>query len=186
MAGAAAAEVELMAGEDERRARFLQLIEQYGPALRRLAGAYLERAADREDLFQEIAVALWQALPGYRGEASERTWLYRIAHNVAITSSTKVKRRSRREDDLPMDAPLRSGAPDAEQQILRQEKRSLLESAIRGLAIVDREIVLLHLEGLSYAEMEAVSGLTESALATRLSRIRSRLKDQIQGKEGRR
>ena len=134
--------------EDENRACFLRLIDEYGPALRRLSNVYLERKADREDLFQEVAIALWQALPKFRGDASERTWLYRIAHNVAITASTKVNRRSRREDDLPESAPIPSPAPHAEQQLLQEEKRQLLERAIRSLPIVDREIILLHLEGL--------------------------------------
>ena len=76
---------------------FVRLLEQYEPALRRLAGGYAEREADREDLFQDIAVGLWQAIPKFRGEASERTWLYRIAHNIAISSSARLRRRSGKE-----------------------------------------------------------------------------------------
>jgi RNA polymerase sigma factor (sigma-70 family) len=180
-----AAEVQPMVREDENRACFLRLIDEYGPSLRRLSSAYVERNADREDLFQEIAIALWQALPRFRGDSSERTWLYRIAHNVAITASAKVHRRSRRENDLPQAAPIPSPAPHAEQQLLQEEKRQLLERAIRNLHIVDREIVLLHLEGLSYSELEEISGLSKSALGAKLSRIRTKLEEEIQRKEHR-
>ena len=52
-------------------------------SIRRLCAAYAFSAADREDLFQDIFLAVWRALPGFRGDSSVRTWLYRIAHNVA-------------------------------------------------------------------------------------------------------
>src|SRR5271157_3657211 len=87
-----------------RRETFLRLISEYRGAMRRLAAVYVNDSRDREDLVQEIAVALWQAIPKFRGEASERTWLYRIAHNTAITASTKLRRRGRTEsevDELP-------------------------------------------------------------------------------------
>lgn len=110
------------AGED-RKAVFLRIYAQYAPALERLAGAYAATREDREDLVQEIAAALWRALPGYRAEASERTWLYRIAHNVAISATVKQRKRKRREvvPEPPFDPPL-AGA-NAEQDLLAEEKR---------------------------------------------------------------
>ncbi len=85
-----------IAGEDPKAA-FLRIFEEYAPAIERLAGAYAAAREDREDLVQEIAAALWRALPGYRAEASQRTWLYRIAHNVAITATFKQRQREKRE-----------------------------------------------------------------------------------------
>jgi RNA polymerase sigma-70 factor, ECF subfamily len=163
---------------------FLTLMEQYGPALRRLAGAYVIQPPDREDLFQEIAVAIWQAIPKFRGESSERTWLYRIAHNVAISSSAKLRRKKQREESIPESFDRPSVSSDAEQDLLKEEKRRLLIGSIRDLPAVDRQIVLLHLEGLSYVEIEEVTGLSETAIATRLTRIREKLKARIQSREG--
>jgi RNA polymerase sigma factor (sigma-70 family) len=166
----------------DARAAFLRLFEQYGPALERLAGAYVARAEDREDLVQEIAAALWRALPAYRGEASERTWLYRIAHNTAITASIKQRKRESREIAAePVDCP--SSGASAEQELLTSEKRRLLVEAIRGLPPPDRQITILHLEGLSGAEIEEVTGLSESAVAARLTRIREKLRKMIRAKE---
>jgi RNA polymerase sigma-70 factor (ECF subfamily) len=159
---------------------FLRLMDQFEPALRRLAGGYAVQQADREDLFQEIAVALWQAIPEYRGDATERTWLYRIAHNVAISSSVRLRSRGRREEGMPAAFDHPSAAMNSEDEVLQSEKRSMLLEAIRSLAAIDRQLVLLHLEGLSYAEIEEISGLSQSAIAARLSRLRDKLKEKIQ------
>lgn len=163
----------------DRRAAFVRLFEQYAAALERLAGADAAHREDREDLLQDIAAALWKALPCYRGEASERTWLYRIAHNVAITASVKRRRREQREV-IPEDAPEPPpAAAAAEQNLIDQERRDALLEAIRALALDDRQITVLHLEGLSGAEIEKVTGLSEGAVATRLTRIRDKLRKLI-------
>jgi RNA polymerase sigma factor (sigma-70 family) len=157
-------------------------------ALRRLAAAYAEQEADREDLFQEIAVGLWQAIPKFRGDASERTWLYRIAHNIAISSSARLRRRSGTKEALPEEKDYPSSI-DGEQEILRSEKRVLLLQAARSLPAIDRQIVLLHLEGLNYAQIEEISGISQSAIGSRLSRLRDSLHEKIQtagrGSDGR-
>ena len=183
MVGQEVVETRPIAPSGGERETFLRLICQYEPALRRLVGAYLERAADREDLFQDIAVALWQATSKFRGESSERTWLYRIAHNVAISSSAKLRRVRRKEEHIPMPFDRPSTSPGAEQELLHEERRLLLVESIRDLPMIDRQIVLLHLETLSYAEIEEVTGLSETAIATRLTRIREKLKVKIGSKE---
>lgn len=167
----------------DRQETFVRLIEQFESALRRLAAAYLVQQSHREDLFQEIALALWQATPHFRKESSERTWLYRIAHNVAISFSARMRRQGKREEALPEELDHPSPAVGAEQGLLREEKRRALVESIRHLAATDRQIILLHLEGLSYMEIVEVSGLSENAIATRLTRIRAKLKEEIQRKE---
>ena len=180
MTGEMAVEGAMEQAEPDRRSAFLALYERYSPALRRLAGAYVVTPQDREDLVQEIATAVWQALPKYRRDASERTWLYRIAHNVAITASSKLRQRGMREG-APVDLP--SATRSAEQQLLAEEKRRLLLDAVRDLPAPDRQVVVLHLEGLSYAEIEEVTGLSQGAVAVRLTRVRERLRKAIRAKE---
>ena len=183
MVAEAVAETALVSQEPDRDDVFLRLIEQFEPALRRLAAAYFDREADRADLFQDIALALWQAIPSFRRESSERTWLYRIAHNVAISSSAKTHRQAKREEFLSEEFEHPSAAAGAEQGLLLGEKRRALVDSIRRLAATDRQIMLLHLEGLSYADIEEVSGFSETAVATRLSRIRAKLKEEIRKRE---
>ena len=86
-AGAVESEVELATEtpKDELQRRFTELLGANGPALGRLAASYTRSAGDRDDLFQEIALAIWRALPRFRGECSERTFIFRIAHNRAIS-----------------------------------------------------------------------------------------------------
>jgi RNA polymerase sigma factor (sigma-70 family) len=166
-----------------QRGTFLRLIADFEPALRRLAAAYFDQSPDREDLFQEIAIALWKAIPNFRGDSTERTWLYRIAHNVAISSSARARSRGRREEWVHPGFERPSGTPNAEQQALRAEKRQQLVDSIRELQGLDRQIILLHLEDLSYAEVAHVTGLSETAVAARLSRIREKLRIAVRRKE---
>lgn len=165
-------------------ARFCELFEAYQPALRRLVSAYVLNAADREDLLQEIAAGIWKSLPGFRGESSERTWIYRIAHNIAIRSSSQVRARSAREPGMESAFDHPSGERGAEDALLLSEKQQALIEAIRELPAADRQIVTLHLEGLSAAEIEEVAGVSAGAVATRLTRIRQKLTQRVQGGGG--
>jgi RNA polymerase sigma-70 factor (ECF subfamily) len=206
MDGEAKAVTAVKDSEASRRDTFLRLFAEYGAAMRRLAAVYVNDGRDREDLVQEIAVALWQAIPKFRGEASERTWLYRIAHNTAITAAAKLWRRGKRESalddlpelrdsgaDLPPGTDAGSGAAaanaiaskdaDGDERVIEVQRREWLMRAIRELAAVDRQIVTLHLEELSYREIQEITGMTEGAIATRLSRIRERLAEQIRKQE---
>jgi RNA polymerase sigma-70 factor (ECF subfamily) len=150
----------------EREAKFEQLLDTYAPALRRLCSAYRRDRDAQEDLFQEIAIALWTALPRFRGDASERTWLYRIAHNVALTDSARWQRKRSRE------VPFEEGPPLLSQEDGRREE---LLDAVRRLEPIERELALLYLEGLTTREIGDVLGISEGNAAVRLTRLRQRL-----------
>lgn len=166
----------------EQRHAYENLLERYLPALRRLARSYVRDPLEQEDLLQEVALGLWTALPSFRGEASERTWLYRVAHNTAISYTTGRNRRARREQ--PGETTDHE-APDAspESAAIAAQRRARLWAAIDELPLVDRQIVALHLEGLSASEIEAVTGLSAGNVAVRLTRARRRLTAQVNGEE---
>lgn len=129
--------------------RFGALVLTYGAAIRRLSRVYLSEPADQQDLFQEICLALWTALPRYRGDASERTWVYRVAHNVALTLRGRHQRRLR-------EAPFRDPRSEpADTHDLRLD----LYQLIRRLSAVDRQLITLHLEGLTAREIAEITGL---------------------------
>ena len=146
------------------------MLDKHAASLRRLCSAYRRESADQQDLFQEIAVALWRALPRFRGEASERTWLYRIAHNVALTDFARLQRRRGREYQLTEDPP---AIPAAD------SRRAELLDAVRRLEPVERELALLYLEGLSTREIGDVVGITEGNAAVRPTRLRHRLSEML-------
>ena len=161
-----------------REAAFLRLMEQFQAAIW-LVSVYAAKPADRDDLFQEIALAIWTAIPRFRGESSERTWLYRIAHNVALSHQVRTGRHEVRTRAVESTADWPSQRPHPEQQTLDRERTELLVELARALPAADRQVLLLHLEGLSDAEVAEVSGLTAGAVATRLSRARSRIADKL-------
>jgi len=112
-------------------------------------------------------MALWTALPRFRADASERTWLYRIAHNVALTYSSKRRRENREEQSME--------ALTREPAIADAHREYALFEAVKQLKLVDQQLAILYLEGLSQREMEAVTGLKEDAIAVRLNRLRRKL-----------
>jgi len=160
-----------------------RLMEQYEPALWRLVNSYEVDGARREDLFQEIVLGLCQAIPRFRGDSSERTWLYRIAHNIAASALYSRRRRERSELPIAEAVECFAAAGHPDEALLLREKRDAMLAAIRELPGIDRQVVVLHLEGLNYEEIEHVSGLSQSAIATRLTRIRARLAEAVRKKE---
>lgn len=155
-----------MTGESARKQQFDQLMNTFAGPIQRLCAAYAAGPADREDLFQEIFLAVWRALPAFRGNSSKRTWLYRIAHNVALTWQTRDRRRRTRETALD----------DTIHPAVSTDLRHLaLIQAVARLTPADRALTVLWLEGLSAAEMEDVTGVKAATVAVRLSRIRKQL-----------
>jgi RNA polymerase sigma factor (sigma-70 family) len=151
--------------------RFREIVALYAGAIRRLCAAYARDPADREDLFQDILLAIWKALPGFRGDSSERTWLYRVAHNVALTWQSRDRRTRDQRRDLDEARMQASEPPDA--------RRAVLVDMVARLSPVDRQLVILWLEGLSMPEIEEVSGIRAGTVAVRLTRIRKRLAEMI-------
>ena len=171
--------------DEDQRAKFEDLLQRYLPALRRLVCCYARDAMEKEDhddLLQEIAVGLWTALPRFREDSSERTWVYRVAHNTAISFVTRRRRRSQREQSWTgPDLPAVSTSPES--NVIQDQHRARLSAAVEQLPLADRQIVVLHLEGLSAAEIETVTGVSAGNVATRLTRVRQRLVIKIRGGE---
>ena len=157
--------------------RFRELATAYAPAMRRLCTVYARGSHDREDLFQNIFLALWKALPNYRGDSSERTWVYSIAHNVALTWQARERRWLDRRRDLD-EASNAAEAPPS-------DRRAQLYALISQLPAIDRQIVILWLEGFTGAEIAAVAGMQPNAVAVRLTRIRQSLTETLRTVETR-
>lgn len=164
--------------DPESERRFNALVDAHGPSLMRLAGSYVRDRGEREDLFQEIVIAVWRALPGFRGECSERTFLFRIAHNRCLTYV------ARRRSTSPLDehgVEARDPHPTVEAQLADEQQRERLLNAVRALPLGYRQVVTLMLEGLPYREIAQVMGIGESNVGVRLNRARQLLKDRLKG-----
>jgi RNA polymerase sigma-70 factor (ECF subfamily) len=156
-----------------RENHFNALLEQNLPALRRLAASYAGRTSEQEDLVQEIALALWQALPRFRGESSPRTFLFRIAHNRCLSHLAR-RRPNDSLDALELD-PI-DPADSPEQALGTRQSSERLLDAVRSLPLIQRQVVVLALEDLDYSEIAAVLGISESNVGVRLNRARTQLR----------
>jgi RNA polymerase sigma factor (sigma-70 family) len=160
--------------------RFNRIMSEYGPALARLAFGYERVAGAREELTQEIALAVWQALPHFRGECTERTFVYRIAHNRGLTHVCRRQPAHQPLDELsPLLEPV-DPRPHPEQQVAITHQRDRLRSAIQRLPLAYRQVVMLMLEELPHGEIAEVLGITESNVAVRLNRARKALKEVLE------
>jgi RNA polymerase sigma-70 factor (ECF subfamily) len=154
---------------------FDRLLAGNGAALARLAASYTNSTADRDDLVQEIGLAIWRALPYFRGECSERTFLFRIAHNRAVTHLTQRRLHASAEDvEVP------DPAPGPEAGLVRGQQQERLRRAVHRLPLLYRQVVMLMLEGMDYGEMAQVLGISESNVGARLSRARQLLRDLME------
>jgi RNA polymerase sigma-70 factor (ECF subfamily) len=149
-----------------------EVAEAYGTALERLARAYEVDLEVRRDLVQDIHVALWRSLAGFNGRCSLRTWVYRVAHNVAKSHVTR-QRRSRSQVLVGLEELER--LPDTiEVEISAQRKESLqrLLDLIQQLKFLDRQVMLAYLEGMEATEIGEITGLSAGNVATKIHRIR--------------
>jgi len=121
-----------------------------------------------QDLFQDTLVNLWKGFDGFRGEAKVETWIWRVALNTCVTAERKKRRRGERVP-LEMAGDLFADTDDDSKQI-RQ-----LYSRINKLGVMDRALVLLWLENMSYDDIGAILGLTPQNVSVRLVRVKQRL-----------
>lgn len=149
------------------------MLTEHDGAIRRLIGSYERDPSRRQDLAQDIWLAVWQALPGFRDDCSERTFVYRIAHNRAVSHIEHWQRR--RTDPLDDDAPVVADGPDPERSLSQQQRRERLLAAVQNLPLNLRQVVVLTLEGLSHAEVADIVGITENNVAVRMTRARAEL-----------
>lgn len=160
---------------DAGTAKVQQLYEQavadYGPALKRLARAYEPDNERRRDLLQEIHMALWESLGRFDGRCALGTWVYRVAHNTA-TSKCIRKRSDRMQLVSIEDIDIADHGPDRERTVDEQRALERLMSLVQQLKPLDRQVLLLYLEGLDAQDTGDVVGLSAVNVATKIHRIK--------------
>ena len=182
--GAAAVDPDL-ASLDQARAgdhgAFEALVLRYQARIVNYASAMVHDAGAAEDVAQETFVRAWRGLGRFRSDSTFKTWLYRIATNVARTHLDRRGRRARIADrSLDDEAePLQAGdvpspAPDAETSLVRREA---IDRALSELPDELRQaLVLRDVEGLDYKEIAGVTGAPIGTVESRIFRARRRLR----------
>ena len=159
---------------------YIQAEAEHGESMRRLVRGYESDADRQRDLLQEMHIELWRSLRGFDHRCSLRTWVYRVANNVGadhLSKRRKVSERLVELEALSDDPTARSG----EHQERRREELAELQALIHRLAPLDRQIILLYLEGETAAEIADVTGLTPGNIATKIHRIKKLLNREYVG-----
>ncbi len=136
---------------------------------------------DQDDLFQDVCLQVWRSIPAFRGEARETTWIYRVAFNTALAWRRGERRRREGHDTFLKLEVLPQAQPSHAEALPEQEIIQQLYTAIRQLPKVDASLALMHLDGLSYADMAEVLGISENYIGVKLNRIRKQLAEQLKG-----
>jgi len=154
---------------------FRRVMADHAPGLWRLTAGYARPRADCEDLYQDILLAIWNALPTFRRESSLRTFVYRIGHDCGISHR---RSRTRRPTRVPLEG-LATKAPSPESATIAETLRADLVAAIQALPNGQRQVVMLHLEGLTPRDIGAVLGITANNASVRLHRARAAIRDRL-------
>ena len=123
------------------------------------------------DLFQETLINLWKGFESFRNESKLSTWIYRVAMNTCISADRK-KRRQGNKVPLSMNINLYDDE-DHETKQVRQ-----LHEPIQRLDLIDRALVMMWLEGMSYEEIADVVGISVKNVGVKLVRIKEKLKQK--------
>ena len=152
---------------------FDQVEKEFGSLIRRIAISYEADSGLADELIQDIHFALWLALPSFRGQSSLRTFVARIATNLAVSH---VRRNARRPLSVELSESLPTDGLNPEHQAIAEDQQSRLIAAVQALPLSLRQVALLTLEGLACAEISDVLGISANAVAIRLSRAKDALR----------
>ena len=153
---------------NDKEHQFELLVREHKRTIYTVCYMFSHNKAEIDDLFQEILIRLWNGFDTYEGRSNARTWIYRVALNTAINQDKKQRRRI---ETVPLTVdmdPFEADNPKTEQ--VRK-----LHDLISQLELIDRSLVLLWLEGISYDEIGAIIGITPNNVGVRLARIKEKL-----------
>ena len=158
----------------EKKELFIAAIKNNEGFIYKIASVYTNNTDDKNDLVQEIIYQLWKSFDSFNQQSSLNTWMYRVALNVAIFQ-LKVSKKSISTSPIDEQVTNHHGKDDID----NDERWKIFQEQIDTLNLLDKGIVLLYLDDKSYEEIAAIVGITKTNVATKLSRIKEKLKTQI-------
>lgn len=152
--------------------KFSEEIARNEGIIHKVCRIYAKGPAHREDLYQEIVLNAWRTYHNFEGRSKFSTWLYRVALNTAFYQHRKNKIFNNVTD--------LAGAETIPLDEHDKEQLEILYRAIGQLDAVEKSIVLLYLDELSYKEISEITGLTETNVGVKLNRIKMKMKKILQ------
>jgi RNA polymerase sigma factor (sigma-70 family) len=157
---------------------FTQWMTEYEKLLRHIITGFEAKPAIQDELFQEIALNIWRALPNFRNDSAVKTFVARIAHNVLATHVAKAVKSVKADqdiDELSQEAEHDQIQPTPYQSLDKQQRQQRLAQAIRQLKLDQQQVITLALEGMSYQEISEVLVITTNLVGVRLQRAKKAL-----------
>jgi len=158
--------------------RFQTLLDEHKRILFKVCHSYCRNREDREDLAQEIIVQLWRSFGRFDEGCRFSTWMYRIALNVAISFYRRENRRTQHvisDNEQVLDA--------VDETVSQPKDIRLLYQFIERLDELNKALVLLYLDGNSYAEIASVLGISETNVATKINRLKNSMKQEFSSRQ---
>ena len=150
--------------------RFSKLVKEHEQTIYAVCYMFSRDAGDVDDLHQEILLRLWQGYDGFEGRSDIKTWIYRVALNYCINFRDKRRREQTRRMTV-------RGSDSSDSDLEKRMQIKQLYQRINKLGLVDRSVILLWLEGLSYEEIGKILGISVKNVSFKLVRIKERLKN---------
>jgi len=161
---------------DPLKDSFIQQINQNLGIAHKVTRLYFVDADDREDVLQEMMYQLWRSHTRFDGHSKFSTWMYSVCLNTALTYKRKEKKQ---KNESLSHSHHQIASPTSEN---KDEAIELLFEAIAKLPSVNKAIVLLHLEKMTYGEIAGITGLSKSNVSVRLVRIKKELEIEMRKK----
>ncbi len=159
--------------KEQLEKKFIDDINEHLGIVHKVANIYFMNSEEWEDIIQEMLYHLWKGYPSFRGNSKFSTWMYRVCLNTAITYLSKSKRNNH--------VPLSHQHIQVVDETVSapNETLALLNKAIENLSQINKGIILLYLEELSYEEIAQITGLSKSNVSVRLVRIKKELEKEL-------
>ena len=154
----------------------LHLVQDNKGIIFKICNSYCHNKNDREDLAQEIVYQLWRSGKNFNPDHKFSTWMYRVALNVAISFYRKEKRS---EPTLSLDEYLIDIEDTGGESAEMEDNINRLQQFINELKELDRALMILYLESKNYKEIGDILGISETNVATKISRIKEKLKQKF-------
>jgi RNA polymerase sigma factor (sigma-70 family) len=164
---------------------FTEWMTEHEKLLRHIITGFEAKPAIQDELFQEIALNVWRALPKFRHDSAVKTFIARIAHNVLATHVAKAVRTVKADHDLSdvsQDAEQDLKQPTPFQSLDQKQRQQRLAQAIRQLKLDQQQVITLALEGMSYQEIAEVLSITTNLVGVRLQRAKIALTQLLEPK----
>ncbi len=162
-----------------KKETFITTIDTHKKIIYKIVNSYCQNKEDRKDLEQEIIIQLWNSFDKYNAEYKYSTWMYRIALNVAISFYRKEKKWSVKNDFYNENS-IYNIADENENETELDYNIKLLQEFINNLNELNKALMLLYLEEKPYDEIAEILGITKTNVATKISRLKLKLKKEFQ------